>query len=373
MWWTITSFIFCLKLRCLLFYCFSIMNKIIYVHTVTNFYYWLVDYSTSSRQNEDDFSKRQLMDSYSENPSQSSLMMHVKNMVGAVSAETLPLDNVNSTTFSAARQTDFGSVMGFWGPTWWSLDLTPDKGSATKPTVCSMLMLSQTVRFISDSSCRGCSTNESRVNNFIFSILSNKSVSLKNTFITWGVIFLLPLVPTSSSDLESVMILRVLQCTRMLRPLRCTLAGQALWTMSPCQGCTPEWLWRTPYSPSCTPRAHKSSPPRPQDLPRCWEAEVAQPGSTGHSVGHMTPPAGCRSALWCLRGHRCLQWHRWGGWGRPCSASRGPETWAGVPPTHHCPAMDHNSGHPGGMDRSDSRGHLRCRLCCGGLSQHGHK
>lgn len=169
------------------------------------------------------------------------------------------------------------------------------------------------------------------------------------------------------------MMVRVSQCTHTLKPPRCALAGLDLWTKSPCRGCTPEWLWRTPYSPSCSPQAHKSSLPRLRVPPRCWASAAVPPGSTGHSAGRRTPPAGCQSALWCLHGHRSLRWHRWGGWGRPCSASHGPETWAGVPPTRHCPVTDHNSGHLGDMVQSDSRDHQRCRLCLGGLSQHGRK
>lgn len=131
----------------------------------------------------------------------------------------------------------------------------------------------------------------------------------KVTVVTWGVIFPSPLVLSSSSP-ERMTMAKASQCTRMRKLLRCALAGLALWTMTPCRGCTPEWLWRTPYSPSCSPQAHRSSLPRLQALPRCWAAAAAPPGSTGHCAGRRPPPAGCQSALWCLRGHRCPQWHR---------------------------------------------------------------
>lgn len=40
-------------------------------------------------------------------------MTHEKNVAVSASVETLPVDNVRSTTFSAARQTDFRAVIGF--------------------------------------------------------------------------------------------------------------------------------------------------------------------------------------------------------------------------------------------------------------------
>lgn len=167
--------------------------------------------------------------------------------------------------------------------------------------------------------------------------------------------------------------MRALQYTHTLRPLQCVLVSRALWTTCLCPDHTPEWLWKTPCPPSCSPPAHRSSLSRLQGPPRCWASAVGPPGSTGCSVGRTTPPAGCQSALWCPRGRRCPQWSRLGGGGRPCSASRGPETWAASLPTHHCPLTNHNSGLLCDTGRSDSHVHPRCRPHRDGLSQHGRK